>query len=635
MPLSVWIQPRDSQLVQLGTQHDGGRGVIAESLDYSAALAEYGCDSATFRLRQSPRWIRTYLEAFTPVIIRDGARDVWSGRIIAQPTVFGEDDQSVTVECQGWGQHLKDATTPHEWVINDLSRFRPITDSPGILISPSSNWHTSTSSPVLANGDGGALSITWPKGIAISQYAGNGYVLDLGPDVRAKRVRVQVRKLNFTAAQLEFYVRGTSAPDFHSLGGEDASVHSMGALSASNQWVGGTFAVARRYVHLYCLAQSGFAAQPDDGGVIIENILVVTDTADESSNASALTASKAVGDTIDRVAPLLSMDRSLIQSTSLPLPSFPGDPGERYGNELLDRANAMHGWIIRLTPSFPAVPEFFPPPSDYTFVVGRGEYKIEEPAAQDGRAVYSRVVSEFEDARGMRDRAIADATDLANDFLVWNDTGAAAAGEVVYVRAIVTETGGGVSVNQLSFPSSTTPDKTDTWTLQAGEWETRWYAFTQRVAGTVLYGHSATGSFSASFRTYRAAPNAPLPVKRGFVRTSLRPMSGRSTTQIAQARANLELEASRVPTFKGTITKQGRIRLKNGDTMRVSAVPSMVGAAVLLEDMFDHGTQSLGRQGVIHAAAYNEETDTVRITIDSQRTFVDALLARLDAYSRR
>jgi hypothetical protein len=121
--LHVMYQPLDGGWVKLGTQSGGGRGVVAESIRLEGDRGEGGCLSASFRLKQDPRWIATQMEKATPIVVMDGAEAIWSGRIAETPMTFGEDDIEVGVNAQGWWQHLKDDCTDREWVVSDLSRW--------------------------------------------------------------------------------------------------------------------------------------------------------------------------------------------------------------------------------------------------------------------------------------------------------------------------------------------------------------------------------------------------------------------------------------------------------------------------------------------------------------------------------
>jgi hypothetical protein len=693
MALSVELQPRDGGFVKLGTQTDGGAGILPGSIEYGADLNEYGCLDASFRLKLNPKWPRNIIELFTPVVITDGSEHVWSGRIIAAPTTYA-DDAEVMVQCQGWGQHLKDDCTDREWIVSDLGRWQPYTAFTSVDLT---NRHSLAAQ---VNATDGILAFTVARNSYIYGSKAFGMaVLDLGPNNVARALSLTYTSSNNTGAAGALFASTSASPDWPARLSDAISLHALGAGTT----LSGSFATPGRYVLIFAYWNAGDATFTSEWWLKFSDIQVFTDASDMSGNTSILKASTVISETLDAVAPLISSDRSKITTTTTSIPNFPGSPGYRYGNELIDAANAIHGYIARLSPDPVPVFEFAPQPTDYTFVVGAGEYQLAEPAAQDGRGVYSRVISEYTDAAGVRgaessilaDSAIFRASEIqhANPNFATDTTGWAAIGNFTATApsiarttatynsspasvALTTGDGNtniyddGIGNSSTSFSDAFTAGKKYRMNVALKADASRTITVELRHGGSSgLLFHTETVTATTSWQTFAVdfvmpeippdangkiaakfylptgiatgttalwlddfyidEPQSSIVERRGFTRTALRPMDARTTAATADALAQLELDNSQYPPFKGTVSITGRIRTKGGMTWPVSMIPCRVGDALLIEDLVDPNTGALGRSGIIQRAKYIERENRVELEIDSAQRFIAQLRTRL------
>lgn len=674
MTLSIELQPLDGKWVTLGSQTQGGAGFLPGSIEYSGDLNEYGCLDASFKLKMNPRWPRDIIERFTPVVIKDGSDDVWSGRIIAAPSTYAEDAE-ITVQCQGWGQHTKDDCTDREWVISDMSRWVDSRTMPDIDLARHKPFNGTIENT------GNVITMTIPNATIVPSDCHFFVCLDMGPNNLAKVVYADL-ECSANDASAGFY----TANDSNASGTFDESTNE-GACNFSSAFISRTFTTARRYVFLgYYRSSSGTYGA--DFYLRLKNIRVYTDSADQSTGASILPASTIIGETLTSICPLISSDQSKIATTATYFPNFPGSPGYKYANELIDQANSIHGYRFRLSPNPVPVAEFAPLPTDYSFVVGAGEYTLLDPSSEDGRGVYSRVISEYEDAAGIRAgaTAVGDATKLdavqptnpsfdtdtsgwatsgtfTRDTGVFNSTPASArlngsfAGAGYFAGAYTTISGltpgkayklqfqfyraatliSGTAINVYRNPGSTADLLLeDTTSLQASAlsaWQYQSISFYGPADGIAIVGVTL-GQAGAGILGYidsfeLLSGTNSIVERRGFIRTALRPHGIKTTAATAQALADLEYDNSQFPPFKGTIGIEGRIRTKGGATIPVSHLPHRVGEALLIENLTDPNTGALGRQGIIQSAKYNRAQNRAEVTIDSAQNFLTQLKQRL------
>jgi hypothetical protein len=345
-----------------------------------------------------------------------------------------------------------------------------------------------------------------------------------------------------------------------------------------------------------------------------------------------------------------------------------------------------------LTPDPVPVFEYAPIPTDYRFVLSEGQYTLLEPAAQALQGVASRVITEFEDAAGVRSYAeslpeISVRSDIvfpnpsfATDTSNWTvnvgsltrDTGvfnsSPASGRLngafvgFYQGSISTQVTGLRPGRRYRLRFGWRREKT----LLSGTQG----ALVTNSGGTVIasIGWAAMNATTLStFENVSVSFIAPadgiaslginvisagsgvlgyiddleildgsgnVPERRGFVRTFLRPMSQRSTLATAEAIADLELDAAQYPPFKGTIGITGRIPLKGGGSMDVSHLPACVGDNLLIANLHNPNTQGLGRIGNIQSCVYDHDKRQAILGIDRDLSFINELNSRLSLLAR-
>jgi len=681
--LSIAVQPRDSGFVKLGTKHR--YNVVPESIVYSGDASEYGCLNATFLLKINPEYQHYDLEHFTPVVITDGKVEVWSGRIISTPTEYG-DTGIIHVECQGWGQHLKDDATDYEWVISDLSRFYNTANGPASVVL--SNYQAQE-----AQINGSTIVLPCPQGSTIVQNRGCCATIDLGKNVKAKRAIAKVKSVTQPGtANFSVYLRISSSPDTFAVAGTDA-IQSDPPTTTSV--LRNTATTAARYVHIFWFYGGPTTAAGADHSIQVESLKIFMDSADESGDDSVLLASSAIIETLDLLCPtFFSSNRTKISTTSFYLPQFPGKPGFKYGSELIEAANAYHGYKFLLSPNAIPIPIFEPQDSVHSFVVGaQDDYKFSDPSRNDGRSVFSRVISEFTGTDGIPDYSEAASTGATwargnaaiNDggfegsmtnwsFYTAGFAGLAANKSAVHfqsgiygmaipVNDILTGLISAAKVNKryrvsfyaksvaasdtIKFGSDGYPTPTgflgdvnvayksfnivsSGWTLCQMEF-TNSAEFTRSPIQSTSIDFSVGGStgvvYVDSFEVEEVMGNVVN--RRGFQRTKLAPISSRSTSAYASGIAALELGNSNYPPLQGKLELAGTIRSANGDNVPVSRIPSAMGKIILLEQFKDPNTGAVGRKAPIKQAEYNEAENKVMIDLDDNNDFISNLKNRI------
>lgn len=699
MSLAVTVNVRDQGWVQLGTMSFAGLdpitgiarfdgyGVQPGSIEYDADRSEYGGLSASFRMRLDPVFLETYgeLEQFTPVVIEDGVTPVWSGRIISLATMIGV-DADLTVSCQGWGQHLKDQSTPKQWITADMSGFVDCASLPNQNLAILALNGTVTI-------DGGRVTLGASQGQVC--IAGQHTIVrfDMGPGSAAKSVCFDYTSSANTTSHA-WYVYGSNSPTYAT--SEQLPGHGNVPLSASypGARTGATFAGAWRYIYFLIYCAGGYTPSANVFATFSNVIFSTAQTPSDylTSLYSSLKASRVITEVLDECAPLVSRDRSRIAATSFNIPAFPGEQGRKYAHELIDKANSFHGYLARLSPDPLPVFEFQPVPSEPSILLAPGVdpgVSWKEPAALDGRGVYNRAFVEFEDAAGQRNevnavnaRVAPYVSQLANpsfdvDASSWSvSTGTIARDTSVFhtspASLRIARTGGTPQLVRTAVPGPSGrlvpgfPYEVRLWFRVTGSNEavqnvtiTRTGATTSALAsvdlssGPIGMWYPVSVPFIATESTHDLVvtcgaglpggnpayvdsvelfgPSATIVDRREFTRDTLRPMASKSTDAAAQQIANLELAASMYPSVAGTVTIVGSARTPGGGVIAASQIPSLIGEYALIENLVDENTLALGRGGSIMTASYVEETDTATVGIDDPRAFIDVLRNRLAA----
>jgi hypothetical protein len=409
---------------------------------------------------------------------------------------------------------------------------------------------------------------------------------------------------------------------------------------------------------------------------------VFTDASDESGNDSNLHASTVISEVLDSTCPLISSDRSQIETTSFDIPEFPPSIGFRYPNEIIDAVNTYHGYQFKLTPNPSPIPIYGAVPTEPHWLVGAKDvYSFENPSTNDGRDIYTDVISEYEDAGGIERYGLASygsnptfrseglVASGNNDFTT-NTTGWTLSGDLTaritadyYVSPACLRVGhsagngyGWATVSGLTIgkkyrlhywsncagafsydygPVLLTNSTENLYSSyeETGSWGQNFIDFTAKLTSVNIYFYGPSTADVVMVDTVTiSAFNQNLVESRGFKRTALRPMSSKSTEAAAEQIAQIELDTSQFPPLRGTLVVEGRIRKPGGLTVPVSQLPSAVGDVVLIENLTDPNTGALGRQGIIQAASYDEATKRATLTIDNNRGFIQQLRNRIGAY---
>lgn len=381
--LSVEYQPLDGKWQQLGSIR---QGVVPENIRFDNSLDDKGCGSCFFDLNDDTRRLRSDL-LLAPIVIRDGVAPVWSGRIIRTPS-HRADTSSISVEAQGWPAHLTDGYIDKAFAVADMTRWRDHRSLPGTSMV---TWENSFS---VVAGDG-EIKIFVPPGATATSGRGGRVTLDMGPVSLAKRIIVTYT--GGTAANCALVAVGENT-----IGGNDESFTLDAApLLAGPTTVGQTFATARRYVGLYLSASGGAitgAVGAAGSWITISSILVVTDTAYESGNASSLKASDVIKAALTAGAPMVSTDQSLIQSTSFNIPEY-DTHGYAPTVEPIDAVNAYHQWQFFLTTEPTPRAVYRPVPTTATWALGEDDaYAYDDPSLNDATKIFSKAIAKYQDA---------------------------------------------------------------------------------------------------------------------------------------------------------------------------------------------------------------------------------------------
>lgn len=300
---TVRVRAVDGTWETLGV--DRLRGIVPEGVE--ATANEWGPDQLSFQIKAQFGAQRPDLLPFTPVELEVDGTLVWAGRVRERPS----DDANHAVSCQGWQYQLDDDLFDRVYV---HTRVGDYVDSRTLLAQ---NLALFTVSGTIAN-DSGTIQIGWPNGAIVPNGAQVGVTLDLGPDSTAKRVVLDWDSSN-NSAGTSLYVRASDSPDANAAGVSDDAFNFAMNTGASGT-TAGTFATARRYVHVFLFRAVG-VTYASDTWARIKAIKIFRSTAYESGNASILKADSVVADALAK-APLLESDLTLVSAGTFNIPSY-------------------------------------------------------------------------------------------------------------------------------------------------------------------------------------------------------------------------------------------------------------------------------------------------------------------------
>jgi hypothetical protein len=302
LAFTVRILPLDGQWETLGVdQHEG---ITAEGIELTAD--EWGSAGASFVLAAQPGVQRPDLLPFTPIEFEDGGLLCWSGFVWERPSA--EREHAVT--CRGWPFHLDDDVFERVYVHTRVGDYRDQRTFPGAQLG---FFHEGGE----VNSDRGVAVIGWPNATVVPNSGSVGVTLDLGPDSTAKRIVLAWASSN-NAANITAFARASAGSDPH--GGSSDDAFSFAMNTGASGTTAGTFATARRYVHIFLFMTTG-STTGADVYLRINSLKVFRDTAYELGNVSILKADQVIKNVLP-LAPLLDQSTAQIAAGAFSLPEY-------------------------------------------------------------------------------------------------------------------------------------------------------------------------------------------------------------------------------------------------------------------------------------------------------------------------
>jgi hypothetical protein len=273
---------------------------------------------------------------------------VWAGQIVsAEPDGAGV----WRVDARGPVRHLQeDVTLDKAWVISDMRRWQD-------MRSYSLSGFGNVNEPSRVEVGNGVATFQNGNGSVLKANSSQGeIVLDLGPNNVAKRIVLTYTSTTGWAATDLLFARTNDIPEWMTGSGFDAFSPAIVNGSAGTT-LSGTFSTGKRYVIIFPFRNGAGGTWGADVALTITSILVFTDTAYESGNASILKAST-VASTVAAIADtdVVSTSTAGISATTNNLPEFYTD-GYQSAYDVIERANVVDRSEWGYTPSLK--PEFF------------------------------------------------------------------------------------------------------------------------------------------------------------------------------------------------------------------------------------------------------------------------------------
>jgi len=631
-----------------------------------------GPASASFVLDDKLRRGRPDLEHFTPVVAHSGAVPVFSGRVIRTPEVRGESYQR-HVEVQGWKEHLKDDWWDKTCLVTDLSKWQDARSYASAVL-------TSFTQKGQVQNDG-TIMLSWRNGTPMVIGDWVGVVFDAGPNNLITDWSFDyLSSNNWVNGYL--YAMGWNVPTIGDASGVYSSIGAtdiQNSVGASGTFTG-RFAAGQRYIVLLVSNQIASTIGADVY-FKITGARVSTSATYLTSGASTLYTSTIIGAALTAKCPLISTDQSGIATTAFAIPEFYTDWMQPFS--IIDKANAYHGWQCLVSSDPVARVSYRAIPTTPTYAVGVvDEYEFDNPSTYDGSEVYSQVIGKYTDAAGVASSVvgvnptngpyIASTGVFTNPTAAADTTGWSAVGAGAITRDTVTYdtgpasfyisgtlAGDGAKSSAITGLSVGRAYRLSFWIWPFSVGYLR--AYIKNSAGIVLAQQDVTsgaGTYSLAWSATETAGNylevgfysrtdptvshinidsilltemsASVVNKRGFTKTKLVDFSSKMTAAAATQVCQIILDASQFPPLKGTLKVRGHIR-RYGTGAHIHVSQLKLGEAILLEDETDPNTGAIGRIGIIMQFTYDHESQTATIAIDSNKNFVENLLARLGA----
>jgi len=671
--LTVRLQALDGTWEAVGA--DRYAGIMPESLQHS--WNAWGPDTCSFALRRSPGALHPDLTPWTPVEVEIAGRLAWDGRVKETPTSEG-DDPTTSVQCEGWQYHLDDDVFERKYVHTRLSDYVDSRTIPTADLSVlTQGWNVAS---------GGVVTLGVSQAAVIASGTLGGVTLDLGSSSTAMRLVIGWESSNNGGTTISFRARGSESPNA-AVAGEDIINFTLnGGVSGTSV---ASFGTARRYLHLFLVANSGFTAGADTW-FKINSCMAFSENVYENSNASILKADQVVRDVLGRTVFLT--DTSGVQAGTFSIPEFAMQGAQSF-REVLNAANAYENYDLRVALGRRGI--FAPRPTAPAIEVGQWSgANFADASANSGDDIYNLVLVQGTGPDGQALSVIrgsmgppwkpAIGTVVPNpgfetNTTGWNvfsgtivrDTGVANTG----VASCRMTTGGGGTI--LMYTQSSLPD------TFSGLVIGRAYAvriFVRRAASITsmmfeVHGYSeASGphqpritvgntelplgaftpvdlSFIATDTNYQLritteaaastvvgyvddvqilASNSTMIDRRGFSRAKILPVGTSITTTSGARLGDLYLNAHRTTPFRGSlkVVGQGGVRrVLSGASVHPAHIQA--GQVMRVAHVTDPDTGGQGRDGAIAAVQYDHDSLTANVTLSENRAGFEALLSRL------
>lgn len=401
---------------------DDARGIVAEG--FTATADRGGPVTCAFNLRRDPTVVYPDLGAFSELDAEIGNQLVFGGRVWELPGTRGT-ERSLSVSARGWQSHLEDDVVRRSWVHARLGDYRD--KRTASLTVNLLSWYGGADI-VSARG---ATTIMLPNGTLVPNAGFAGIVLDL-VTADARRVSIEWESSN-TDGGTTFYCRGADDVD-GLVGVTDAFTFTI--ATGTSGTTSGTFSANKRYVLLFLYTATGRTSTADDW-IKLKTVRVFRSAGYESSGASVLRASTVVTDVLASGAlPLLStsteriVQSGLIDAGTRGIPHFDTGGGYQSPRQVIDAANAYHGWNVGVDARKRL---FFEPRADLP-VCEVGEWsgaEFSDQSTASAETLYNRVIVQGQDAAGSPVNVIRTATVPALDLMGVTRTMVLAVGAVL------------------------------------------------------------------------------------------------------------------------------------------------------------------------------------------------------------
>jgi len=299
---------------------------------------EHGCLEATVKAVLGLTQAAAIWQPFTELEIVDGGSVIWSGRLADNGLRGNEIESDLTFE--GWQSHLDDHVIRRSYVHSRL------TDWQDLRSGRYANLARLTTAGAVAVADT-AIVVGFSDNSYVAANAAAGVWLDLG-DRGAKRV-----VLNYEIPACvgtsgwdtvgQYVVRGTNeldvttATDYQDIITLNTSHSDQAATTAA------TFTTPYRYVALLAINPTGTALTAvTQSAIKVIELAVYQQTAYESGNTSALTASDVITDIAANATYKLSESIAGIEATTYNITHLSAVSEARTPRELIETVNSYH-----------------------------------------------------------------------------------------------------------------------------------------------------------------------------------------------------------------------------------------------------------------------------------------------------